>query len=145
MERDTNPIERRRKSRFPITREVRYKLLDNDRVAEYGTGETIDIGSGGIAFTAKHRLKEGCFIELSVSWPVLLGDTCPMRLVVYGRVLRGSHSRVACTVDKYEFRTQARRLTVARPERSDSLFQRWVDTFRKDSMKARVCSVSASI
>ena len=142
METKVKSIERRLKSRFPIVRELRYKLLDNDIVAEYGNGETLDMGSGGIQFSTKQRLKEGCFVELSISWPVLLEDSCPMRLVVYGRVLRSTPSMAACTIDKYEFRTQARQVPVTRPERTDSIFQRWVEGFRRESSKMRV-SISA--
>lgn len=143
MEPNMKSIERRQKSRFPIIRELRYKLLDDVRVTAYGTGETVDMGSGGISFSTRQRLKEGCFVELSISWPVLLEDSCPVRLVVYGRVLRSSHAHAACTVDKYEFRTQARKKVVSRPERSDPIFQRWVEGFRKEAMKLRVCDQTA--
>lgn len=144
MERDMKTINRRQKSRFPIVRELRYKLLDEDTVAEMGIGNTIDISSAGISFrTNNHRVKVGCFIELSISWPVLLADTCPMRLVVYGRVLRSSQSETACSVDKYEFRTQSRQVPWVRPENPDSLFQRWVEGFRKEAMKTRMYNASA--
>ena len=135
MEQDLRSIERRQKIRFPIIRDVRYRLLDDDTLADYGAGETIDMGSGGISFSTGQQLKEGCYIELSINWPVLLDDICPMRLVVYGQVLRSDCSGTACTVDKYEFRTRAR-LTLARPNRSDAVFQRWAEGLRKVETKA---------
>jgi hypothetical protein len=70
-----------------------------------GAGYTIDMGSGGVAFSAEHELRPGTFVELSISWPALLDQTCPMRLIVFGRVLRGAGRTAACTLDKYEFRT----------------------------------------
>ena len=38
--------DRRQKARFPIRRELRYKLLQDSTVLEVGTGETINISSG---------------------------------------------------------------------------------------------------
>ena len=127
--------DRRKKSRFPICRELRYKLLEDDEIVAQGTGETIDIASGGVAFTAGQPLKLGAYIELSISWPVLLEENTRMRLVVFGRVVRGDTLTAACTVEKYEFRTQAR--TNVCEIRRDSMLQRWVGELRKDVLKTR--------
>ena len=104
--------DRRKKSRFPIRRELRYKLLADDTM-DSGTGQTINMGSGGIAFSIDHELKPDAFIELSISWPMLLDNTCPMRLIVFGRVLRSQSRKSVCNIDKYEFRTQARTFQAA--------------------------------
>jgi c-di-GMP-binding flagellar brake protein YcgR len=128
--------ERRKKSRFPINRELRYKLLEGDTIIEFGTGTTLDMSSGGMAFVTEHQLLVGSFIELSISWPVLLEDSCPMRLIVFGRVVRSNGRQTACTVDKYEFRTQARTVRQIAPVRNDSMLQRWADNIRKESLKA---------
>jgi hypothetical protein len=128
--------ERRKKARFPINREVRYKVLEGDRIVEFGTGTTLDMGSGGMAFVTERQVLAGSFIELSISWPVLLGDSCPMRLIVFGRVVRSSARQAACTVDKYEYRTQARAtVTQIAPVRNDSMLQRWADNIRKETLK----------
>jgi hypothetical protein len=100
--------DRRAKHRFAIERELRFKLLDGEKPTKTGIGNTIDISSGGVAFETVTKLVPGTLMELSISWPVLLDDTCLMRLVVLGRVVRTRRQIVACTVDKYEFRTQAR-------------------------------------
>jgi len=102
--------ERRSKYRFPMQRELRYKLLKDGASCQAGVGETVDMGSGGIGFSIGHDLPVGAFIELSISWPVLLDSSCPMRLNVFGRVVRNENGKCACTIDKYEFRTQARAL-----------------------------------
>jgi hypothetical protein len=128
-----NPMERRAKIRFAVTRELRYKLLEHDKIIATGHGETIDIGSGGIAFRTDTLHTAGDYIELSISWPALLDDTCPMRLVVYGRVVRRSASMVASTVEKWEFRTGSRRVTPAIPMQTDNRLMRWVE-YRKDVM-----------
>lgn len=129
-------VERRRKARFPMDRDVRYKVLDGDTIVEVGLGTTLDMGSGGVALITEHQLPTGSFIELSISWPVLLEGSCPMRLIVFGRVLRSARRFTACTVDKYEFRTQARVVRQIAPVRNDSMLQRWADNIRKEGLKA---------
>ena len=129
--------ERRRKSRFPISRELRYKLMENDRMVAEGEGETINIGSGGVSFVAGRPLKTGTFVELSISWPAMLDENTRMRLVVYGRLVRSDDETAVCTVEKYEFRTQARGRGAEVQIRRDSMFQRWVDELRKDVYKER--------
>jgi len=131
-------MERRAKTRFPMRRELRYKLLEGATIVASGSGETINISSGGIAFQIDRHLNPGGFMELSISWPVLLDENCPMRLVVFGRVVRSAERFCVCRVDKYEFRTQARKLqTTTEFSRSDGMLQRWADGFRRDNLKAR--------
>jgi hypothetical protein len=129
-------IDRRSKTRFPINRDLRYKLLRDDIVIESGMGETIDMASGGVAFQIDHHLKVGAFVELSISWPVLLDATCAMRLIVFGRIVRAWGKRSACRIDSYEFRTQARALQPVLAVRNDSMLKRFADNARKESMKA---------
>ena len=83
-------VERRKKFRFSMNRDLRYKVLEGNTIVGFGMGTTLDMGSGGVAFLIEHQLPVGSFIELSISWPVLLEDSCPMRLIVFGRVVRSS-------------------------------------------------------
>ena len=133
--------DRRSKYRFAIEREVRYKLAEDGVVVASGSGQTVNISSEGVAFTSEHSLMPGGFIELSISWPVLLDETCPMRLVVFGRILRCNGSTSVCTIDKYEFRTQSRSFQPAVITRSDGMLQRWVDGIRKETLKASLARV----
>lgn len=134
---ETKPIERRTKYRFPLHREMRYKVLENDSIVAAGSGQTANLSSGGAGFTVDQPLAVGAFIEVSISWPVLLDSNCPIRLIAFGRVVRCAGREVACTIDKYEFRVQARTLHLATPIRSDGMLQRWADGIRKESLKAR--------
>jgi hypothetical protein len=133
---DTGNFERRTKMRFPLQRDLRYKLMEDETVIEFGTGQTIDMGSGGLAFQVDHPLKVGASVELSISWPVLLGESCAMRLIVFGRVVRSWGRRSACRLDKYEFRTQARFLQPVLPMRNGAMLQCAVGMAR---MKASGC------
>ena len=128
-------IERRAKARFPMNRELRYKLLEDQTIVESGMGRTVNMGSGGVGFQIDHSLQPGTFIELSISWPVLLDDSCAMRLIVFGRVVRSWSRNSACRVEKYEFRTQSRAIHQVVAVRTDSMLQRWADGMRKEGLK----------
>ena len=138
MELTKSENERRSKFRFAIQRDVRYKLAEHGVVVEAGSGQTIDMGSGGIAFVTERPLIRDGLVELSISWPALLDDTCPIRLIVLGRVLRSAGRTAVCTIDKYEFRTQARTFQAPATMRGDGMLQRWADGIRKESLKANM-------
>jgi hypothetical protein len=101
--------ERRIKRRFQIEQDVRYKMLYGQRIAETGSGKTINISSGGVWFTTENMLTSGMPIELSMNWPVLLNDSCPMKLMIYGCVVRSNEKGAAVAIERYEFRTQGSR------------------------------------
>ncbi len=102
--------ERRTKRRFHIAEDVRYKMLYGQRLAETGSGKTMNISSGGIWFTTEAMLTSGMPIEISMTWPVLLNDSCPMKLMIYGCVVRSNDKSAAVAIERYEFRTQGRSL-----------------------------------
>jgi hypothetical protein len=100
--------ERRMKRRFQIEQEVRYKMLYGQRIAETGVGKTMNISSGGVWFSTENMLTTGMPVELSMTWPVLLNDSCPMKLMIYGCVVRSNERGAAVAIERYEFRTQGR-------------------------------------
>jgi len=102
--------ERRIKRRFRIAEDVRYKMLYGQRLAESGSGKTMNISSGGLCFTTEAMLASGMPIEISMTWPVLLNDSCPMKLMIYGCVVRSNDKSAAVAIERYEFRTQGRSL-----------------------------------
>jgi hypothetical protein len=127
--------ERRSKFRFAIERDVRYKMAEDGVVKAIGSGQTINLGSGGVAFVTQQPLTPGGFVEISISWPVLLDATCPMRLIVFGRILRCTGHMAVCSIDKYEFRTQARTFQASATTRADGMLQRWADGMRRETLK----------
>jgi hypothetical protein len=106
MQSDSDVSDRRSKARFQIRRELRYKVRGKGKALQSGAGTTVNIGSGGVAFRTDKPLVAGAPVELSISWPALLDDVCPMRLKVFGRILRVEDRNAVCNVDRYEFRTQ---------------------------------------
>ncbi len=99
-------VERRSSDRFPIEREVRYKVLSKRTTMEEGTGKTINISSNGVLFTTDQILLPGKRLELSISWPAQLDNKCQLKLVARGRVARLEQGRAAIEIQQYEFRTQ---------------------------------------
>ena len=139
MESNSKSKERRSKRRFNLERELRYKITGEGGPTAIGTGHTINLCSSGVLFTTDHPLPTGEFIELAINWPVLLDDNCPMRLIVFGRILRASRTQAVCSIDKYEFRTAARTFQTAAPSgREDGVLQRWADGMRKGILRETV-------
>jgi|ERR1041384_4542277 len=125
--------ERRTKARFPFRRQMRYKVLHNNGATLIsGNGQTLDISSAGIAFVIEGQVAADAYVELSISWPVLLHNDCPMQLIVFGRMLRSEAGRSVCSIDKYEFRTRGR---VTQPGTVDQagMTGQFLESFQKDS------------
>ena len=85
-------------------------MLYGQRLAETGSGKIMDISGGGVQFTTEVMLTSGMTIEISMTWPVLLNDSCPMKLMIYGCVVRSNDKSAAVAIERYEFRTQGRSL-----------------------------------
>jgi c-di-GMP-binding flagellar brake protein YcgR len=100
--------ERRRSSRFPIEREIRYKTLNQRTELMTGVGKTLNISSSGVLFTSEHDMPLGTRLEVTISWPAQLNDKCLLNLVARGRVTRHAKGQLALQIQQYEFRTQSR-------------------------------------
>jgi len=128
IEKADTPVERRAKKRFVMEREIRYRVLEEDKIIAVGNGKTINLSSAGVAFVTEDDLPIGAYIELSIAWPALLENRCPLQLVGFGRVLRSSGRTVASTIEQYEFRTLARVVPQsAWSARSDQKLRRWAE------------------
>ena len=99
--------DRRHSDRFPIEREVRYRVLSKRAGDEAGDGKTINISSAGVLFTTERMLLPGRRLELAISWPAQLNNKCALKLVARGRIVRFEEGRAAMEIQQYEFRTQA--------------------------------------
>jgi PilZ domain len=101
--------DRRSRRRYPIDLVVQYKIFGQYQIVQSGKGKTINLSAGGIACAFDEILKPGSTIELSIAWPVLLNKTCPLKLVVSGKVVRSDAALTAVRMERYEFRTQGTR------------------------------------
>jgi hypothetical protein len=103
----TDQADRRHSDRFPIEREVRYRVLSKRTGEETGDGKTLNISSSGVLFTSEHVLLPGRRLELAISWPAQLNNKCALKLVARGRVVRFDDGSTAMEIQQYEFRTQS--------------------------------------
>jgi len=99
-------IDRRETNRFPVREDVKYTVVHSKAQKTTGSGKTLNFGSGGLLFTTEDRLPLGRTVELSVTWPALLGGKCPLQFVATGRVVRSESNRAAVKIERYEFRTR---------------------------------------
>jgi hypothetical protein len=97
--------DRRHSDRFPIEREVRYRVLNKRGGDESGDGKTVNISSAGILFTTENMVLPGRRLEVSINWPAQLNNKCALKLVARGRVVRFEDGRAAMEIQQYEFRT----------------------------------------
>ncbi|MDQ2773628.1 MAG: PilZ domain-containing protein [Acidobacteriota bacterium] len=105
---EVSTSERRRSSRFPIERELRYKTLNQRTEILAGNGKTLNISSSGVLFTSDHELPVGTRLEVSISWPAQLNERCLLNLVARGRITRHLRGQLALQIQQYEFRTHNR-------------------------------------
>lgn len=102
---EKNQHERRAADRFPIAREVRYKVMNKKNSDEIGSGQTVNMSSTGVYFTTEHILLPGRRLELAISWPAQLNNQTALKLVARGRIIRYDEGRAAMEIQQYEFRT----------------------------------------
>ena len=104
---DSSHDDRRRTDRFPLENALRYRFLQAKNSGHAGTGQTLNMSSGGMLLKVESQLPIGQQIEVSVDWPAQLNARCGLKLVALGKVIRSSRDEAAVRIDKYDFRTRA--------------------------------------
>jgi hypothetical protein len=104
--------DRRASTRFPLAIEVRYALMGCRGQRKTGSGQTIDLSSSGLSFTADRPLLTGQKLEVAIDWPVLLNGGVQLQLVTSGVVVRTSGTTTALKIQQYEFKTRGDSLTI---------------------------------
>ena len=97
--------DRRENRRYGIRLDVKWKLIRRRRVLDAGSGNTVDLSSGGLLIDAGRHLPEGLDMEVAIAWPVMLRNVAPLQLVVSGRIVRAKGPHVAVRTVQHEFRT----------------------------------------
>ena len=105
--------ERRRKFRFPLEADVRYTVMQSRGQLVSGSGKTLDMSSKGILFTTSAPLQPKRLVQIALDWPAKLDETCPLQLMIVGRVIRSDNNIAAASIEKYEFRTRAPKVLAA--------------------------------
>ncbi|HEY6390310.1 MAG TPA: PilZ domain-containing protein, partial [Bryobacteraceae bacterium] len=91
--------------RFPMDREIRYRVLERKSSEPFRLGKTINMSSNGVLFTTDRSLNSGRYLELSISWPAQLDSKVGLKLMARGRVARADQNGAAVQIHQYEFRT----------------------------------------
>ncbi len=104
---DSSDSDRRTTDRFPLENALRYRFLEAQSSGSAGTGQTLNMSSGGLLLKVEARLPVGEQIEVSVDWPAQLNARCGLKLVALGKVVRSTHDVAAVRIEKYDFRTRA--------------------------------------
>jgi hypothetical protein len=95
--------DRRANRRYGLNLQLRYKVTRGKRLIEMGSGQTLDISSGGVSFSTGQLLPPGAFAELWLEWPIPL-DGNALRLVMQGRIIRSETATAAVQISRHEFR-----------------------------------------
>lgn len=106
--------DRRAYPRYAIKLDLHYTVYEDPK-SRPGSGATRDISSGGIAFRADTVLGDGEAVEINIAWPVLREAEHPIRLKMYGRVLRSHEGETAVRIFRHEFITFGKRQRSAAP------------------------------
>jgi hypothetical protein len=94
--------------RYSISAPVRYRIKEiAEGLIANGSGQTVDISSGGVLFESNNPLKLGIELELAISWPASLSESVGLTLWLTGKVVRAEKNRSAVAIARYAFRTRA--------------------------------------
>jgi hypothetical protein len=73
--------DRRASVRFPVSLEVRYSIAGRRGPVENRSGQTLDVSSSGLSFTADRPLPIGQKLDMSIDWPFRLDGDVQLQLV----------------------------------------------------------------
>lgn len=99
--------ERRSRTRFPVVVDLRYTLPNYNRQKQSGSGQTVNISSGGVLFLASEPQTLRGRLKLSITWPVDLHPGVGLKLVATGRVVRTDGAYVAVEFIRHDFHTRS--------------------------------------
>ena len=98
--------ERRKHTRYTLSLEISYSVLDGTRAGDTGYSETIDLSSSAVRFMAAAPLPPGTPVEVAINWPVCLDGHIPLQLIATGTVARSSGKETVMLIQKYAFKTR---------------------------------------
>jgi len=102
-----NTSDRRSADRFPIERDLRFRILSKKSGDEAGIGKTINIFSFSVTLATEKMLLPGRRLEIAINWPAQLNDRCALKLVARGKIVRFDQGMAAMEIQQYEFRTHS--------------------------------------
>ncbi len=102
-------VERRSNRRYPIDLSMQYDMgrRDGQGLPRIGSGQVVNISSGGILISSDRAMPAGLRIRLRIEWPARLNDAVPLALHIEGRTVRSNGNLTAVRILRSEFRTRA--------------------------------------
>jgi hypothetical protein len=91
---------------YPISLEVRYRLLEGSRVLKRGVGRTVYMSSNRILFESEAFLPLGTAVELMITWPVRLDSRIELKLFIAGQIVQVDGKFAVTEIRRHEFRTR---------------------------------------
>jgi hypothetical protein len=70
-------------------------------------GESLNISSKGLLFTANERFRPGQLVRAFIDWPIRLQSRVRLTFVAEGTVVRSAGNITAMAIKRYHFRTSA--------------------------------------
>ncbi len=77
--------QRRSADRFPMDREVRFRVLERKSSEPFQLGKTINMSSNGVLFSTDQFLNPGRYLEIAINWPAQLDSKVALKLMARGR------------------------------------------------------------
>ena len=94
-------IEQRRSRRFEL--KLPLELVRSGAIPLGKTGETRNMSSSGVLFSADAHITVGEPIEYLITLPMSQGNSPEVRLRCMGKVIRQTEGTAAVTLERYEF------------------------------------------
>src|ERR1035441_10116902 len=92
--------ERRSNPRYPLDSDMAYKIVQGQRVLEAGSGRTVNMSASGVLFESTRALPVGANVELSIAWPVRLGNKVRLQLRIMGCTMWSGNSFTALRIQR---------------------------------------------
>ena len=119
--RPINQPERRASVRFPIERQVRYRVSTPHFARVTGNGKTLNISSGGMLIATDHPLSAGWSVEVQVDWQEKTHPAIPARmLVAMCSVVRSESGTVALAglkISRFKFQPASEKFWSESPDK----------------------------
>ena len=89
-------------------------MHSREGVSEIGSGQTIDVSSSGLRFTADRPLNPGLKLELFLDWPLMLDSDVELQLIASGVVVRTDGCETVLRIQRHNFKTRGRTVKICK-------------------------------
>lgn len=91
--------------RFPLSLDLRFRVLGRARGHVGGVGKTVSLTRAGVLFTGASDLPPGASLKLLICWPYKLDGERPLHLVIWGRVVSSIMGQTLIMIRKHRLCT----------------------------------------